>query len=593
MVEATKNAPKKKDTKKTFKSFNPKKFVNTEPKLNEAVKRDTAVISFGRMNPITIGHEKLASKIASTAIKMKGDPLIFLSHTSDSKKNPLSYEDKIKFAQKAFGRMVVKSKARQIIQVAQELEGSYKNLVMVVGQDRIKEFETILNKYNGKEFNFDSIQVISAGQRDPDAEGIEGMSASKMRLLAAQDDFEQFKRGLPKKLQSSAQEVFDAVRNGLGINESLSERVLDNAQRRKMAMSFRKNKAKVKRGKERAARKKAPISKLKSRAQKQALATMKKKFSQGSDGKDMSTAQKNQIAKKLERVPKGRIAKLAKKLLPSVKKKEQERFINRNKSKNEDINEAFELFMEAKKIGSRVTITKGNYKGKTGTVRSIKKGEYGNVSAKKLDIDLDDGDQTVEYTQDVKLLKEASMNDVKPKKRFHMMLNKDHSCKIDKRFKMFKQPTVPYKDGEPQELMGESLDDISLDVITLQESVEDYIAEAPFGADTNFFKKTMPDVESWLDRNVRNKQYRSAMDQYVDFVKQGRKDALVAAAKIWNVDTKTLRKFYDSMVKESINEKFEQFISEKSGAGDEGTDELVKTFKKNTPHSTNKEKNTK
>ena len=142
--------------------------------------KETAVISFGRMNPMTNGHEKLADKIKSEASKRKADAKLYLSHSTNPKKDPLDFATKVKFAKKAFGPMVQNSPARTIIEVAKELTGKYDNLIVVVGSDRIPEFKTLLNKYNGKDYNFKSIEIISAGERDPDAEGVEGMSGSKM-----------------------------------------------------------------------------------------------------------------------------------------------------------------------------------------------------------------------------------------------------------------------------------------------------------------------------------------------------------------------------------------------------------------------------
>jgi nicotinic acid mononucleotide adenylyltransferase len=209
--------PKDKKDKKKFSNI-AKKYINTKPVLDEAA-GGTAVVSWGRMNPVTSGHELLARKVASEARARKATPMIFLSHSSDPKKNPLSYDDKIAFAQQAFGRMVVKSRAKTIIEVAKEIAKQYANLVIVVGSDRVPEFKALLNKYNGKDYKFKTIEVVSAGERDPDADDVTGMSASKMRALAAEGDMESFKRGLPKKLQRNAEKVYTAVRDGMGITE--------------------------------------------------------------------------------------------------------------------------------------------------------------------------------------------------------------------------------------------------------------------------------------------------------------------------------------------------------------------------------------
>lgn len=215
--------PKDKKDKKKFSNI-AKKYINTKPVLDEAA-GGTAVVSWGRMNPVTSGHELLARKVASEARARKATPMIFLSHSSDPKKNPLSYDDKIAFAQQAFGRMVVKSRAKTIIEVAKEIAKQYANLVIVVGSDRVPEFKALLNKYNGKDYKFKTIEVVSAGERDPDADDVTGMSASKMRALAAEGDMESFKRGLPKKLQRNAEKVYTAVRDGMGITEDINENV--------------------------------------------------------------------------------------------------------------------------------------------------------------------------------------------------------------------------------------------------------------------------------------------------------------------------------------------------------------------------------
>ena len=175
--------------------------------------KDTIVFTFGRMNPVTSGHQKLVDEIDSKAKKLKADSRVYLSHTQNKKKDPLSYEDKIKYATKAFGDIVHKSPCKTIIQVLQELEkDGYKNAVLIVGSDRVAEFDRLLQKYNGKDFTFDSLKVESAGERDPDSDGVDGMSASKMRAAAKAGDFELFKSGLPPKLtDADAKYLFKTI----------------------------------------------------------------------------------------------------------------------------------------------------------------------------------------------------------------------------------------------------------------------------------------------------------------------------------------------------------------------------------------------
>ena len=184
--------------------------------------------TFGRMNPPTIGHEKLLEKLAQKA--GKNPYRVYLSQTQDNKKNPLSYMDKVKFARKMFPRharsIMLNKKVKNVFDVLTALynEG-YANIVMVVGSDRVNEFDITIKRYNGKKakhgfYNFKKINVISAGQRDPDAEGAEGASATKQREAAKENDFTSFSQGLPKKVSNAdAKRIFNAVRKGLGLKE--------------------------------------------------------------------------------------------------------------------------------------------------------------------------------------------------------------------------------------------------------------------------------------------------------------------------------------------------------------------------------------
>jgi hypothetical protein len=186
-----------------------------------------AVVGFGRMNPSTTGHEVVAKKIQDEAKKRNAEARLYLSHTTNPKKDPLPYDDKIKFATAAFKHLVkvIKSPARTIIEVAVELEKEgFTEMTVVVGEDRVREFNNLLQKYNGKDFNFEKIEVIKAGDRDPDADDVTGMSASKMRKLATEGDFESFSKGAPSKLSKAmVKQMYDKVRKNMRIAESIDE----------------------------------------------------------------------------------------------------------------------------------------------------------------------------------------------------------------------------------------------------------------------------------------------------------------------------------------------------------------------------------
>ena len=187
----------------------------------------TVVFTFGRFNPPTTGHEKLVQKVASVS---GSSPFrIYPSYSQNPKKDPLPFALKIAYMRKMFpkyARNIVADKdARTAINIAVKLyDEGFENLIMVAGSDRVKEFQSLLNTYNGVEgkrhgfYKFDTIDVVSAGERDPDAEGVAGMSASKMRAAASAGDFDSFKTGLPSGFRD-AQKLYNDVRKYMGIRE--------------------------------------------------------------------------------------------------------------------------------------------------------------------------------------------------------------------------------------------------------------------------------------------------------------------------------------------------------------------------------------
>lgn len=190
-------------------------------------KKDAVAVTFGRMNPPTIGHKKLVNKLAEVAAQYttrKGR--LYTSHSSDPVKNPLGYEEKIQFLDKAFGDKITiaKSSARSLIEVLSSLNGKVSDVFVVVGSDRVQEFETLLNRYNGVAdkkgnvaYTFDSINIVSAGDRDAD-DPASSASASKARAFVKNDDREGFANIVPFD-KETADELFNAVKTGMGINE--------------------------------------------------------------------------------------------------------------------------------------------------------------------------------------------------------------------------------------------------------------------------------------------------------------------------------------------------------------------------------------
>ncbi len=189
---------------------------------------DTAIFTFGRFNPPTTGHEKLIDALAKQQGKNAGSLMyVYPSHSQDAKKNPLPHARKIAYMKKMFrkyAKNIITSKSKNVFDIAVELHNKgHKAVVMVVGSDRVEEFDRLLNTYNGVDgkhgyYGFDDIKVVSAGDRDPDAEGVEGMSASKMRAAAAQGDFDSFQQGLPRNF-GDGKKLFDDIRKNMGVRE--------------------------------------------------------------------------------------------------------------------------------------------------------------------------------------------------------------------------------------------------------------------------------------------------------------------------------------------------------------------------------------
>ena len=210
--------------------------------INEA-RGDTAVFTFGRFNPPTTGHEKLIDALAREQGKNPGAPMyVYPSHSQNPKKDPLPHNKKVAYMKKMFPkykRNIKVSRARNVFDIAVELHNrGHKAVVMVVGSDRVEEFDNLLNKYNGEEgrhgfYGFDDIKVVSAGERDPDADGVEGMSASKMRAAAMRNQYKNivdargkvieygFESGLPTGF-ADGEKLFNDVRKFMGVREEFN-----------------------------------------------------------------------------------------------------------------------------------------------------------------------------------------------------------------------------------------------------------------------------------------------------------------------------------------------------------------------------------
>ena len=187
--------------------------------------KGTLTLAFGRFNPPHAGHQQLMDIAAQSAEQEESDYIIVPSRSQDPKKNPLDADTKVSVMRQMFPqhseRIINDGANRTIFDVLKKAHNDgYANVRIVAGQDRVKEFDKLSQNYNGQLYQFDAMEVISSGDRDPDAEGMEGLSSSRMRLAAAEGDFKTFRAGLPEGIpRKSAMELFDTVRQTMNVKE--------------------------------------------------------------------------------------------------------------------------------------------------------------------------------------------------------------------------------------------------------------------------------------------------------------------------------------------------------------------------------------
>jgi len=201
--------------------------------------RATAVFAFGRFNPPTIGHQKLIELVQAQAKKVNGKGFIFLSHTQNAKKDPLSFNQKLAYLRTLINDPDLEighSEANTVIKALQVIEAQGRTrVIMIAGSDRVMEFDKLLKQYNGQPdkkgnllYNFDFVDVISAGERDPDAEGVSGASASKAREFAKQDDFANFSKIVMGGERSKT--IYQMIQNAMGVKVAMNNEKLYNEE---------------------------------------------------------------------------------------------------------------------------------------------------------------------------------------------------------------------------------------------------------------------------------------------------------------------------------------------------------------------------
>ena len=222
----------KQDPPQTDKEKNLSQQTSSQPQAEKPIEmkppevektKGTLTVAFGRFNPPTTGHEKLLNTVASSSDD--GDYVIIPSRSQDKKKNPLDPDMKVSVMKQMFPqhseKIINDPGNKTIFDILKRAHNDgYAGVRIVGGADRQKEFDKLVNNYNGKMYQFDNIEVRSAGDRDPDSDSVEGMSASKQRKAAAENDFDGFLRGVPTAMnKKAARELFDNVRKSMNIKE--------------------------------------------------------------------------------------------------------------------------------------------------------------------------------------------------------------------------------------------------------------------------------------------------------------------------------------------------------------------------------------
>jgi hypothetical protein len=296
------------------------------PPILEA-KESTAVMAFGRFNPPTVGHEKLIHKVEDVAKEHGGTPHIVASHSEGTQKDPLPQDKKIGYLHKVADKdtkvMGSSKQEPSILHAAANLHNQgHKHLVVVAGSDRVAEYHKMLTKYNNVpskhgHYNFKSIKVVSAGHRDPDAEGVEGMSGTKMREHAKSGNHEEFKSGLPKALQPHAKEMIKHISS---IKEDLSE-ALSMQQRLRRAVTMKRNAKKLEAARRIARKRLAKAVQMRRRALKRARAVIRTRIAgqRGTNYNKLTVGDKIAVDRLADKRKK-QIIKMANRLAPRVKR---------------------------------------------------------------------------------------------------------------------------------------------------------------------------------------------------------------------------------------------------------------------------------
>lgn len=330
--------PSNKGVNKKLKATNGKDQIIVNPDMKDIIqegetKSKTVAVLFGRMNPPTKGHEENVNGLKKLANEHNADHLVIASHSHDTKKNPLSSEQKTKHLKRAFPDTHITTSSKEAPSIFHHLSNlhkqGYKHVIIAGGEDRAEEYNK-LKDYNGKEgkhgyYKFDSIESKSTGERK------EGISGTAMREHAKNNNFDSFRKNLPSKLASNekhAREVFDDTREGLNVNESFEifERVVSLQQRRKRSVQMKRMSSRLARARKISRMRQASPEQLKRRAYQTAKQNIRRRFAgfKGAEYQEIGTSDKIMVDKLIDPKVKN-IKNIVKRIMPRVRQADVKR----------------------------------------------------------------------------------------------------------------------------------------------------------------------------------------------------------------------------------------------------------------------------
>ena len=280
---------------------------------------------------MTGGHELLMNKVRDTAKKVGGDYRIYTTFTKGDASNPLTHAEKVRFMRKQIpGLKVAKDKdVRNPFDMMQKLsDEGYKEVYLVLGGSRVGELKKGIAKYIPSKYKFDKFTVVSAGRRDPDAEGVTGISGTKVREMVKKNHKAKFRKAMPSATTKDvADALFKTLRKKAGLKEEVEQidEVMTAAQKRQRSIMFKRLAPRIRRKKEIMRKRKKTPDQLRKMSYRAAKRAFRKRLLKGKNYYELGFSERIRIDDRISKIKKNRIEMVAKKMYPTIVKKERAR----------------------------------------------------------------------------------------------------------------------------------------------------------------------------------------------------------------------------------------------------------------------------